>query len=103
MGSRKQNFYNALARRMGFEAAAEEIQDLYLDKRQRDAAEAVPFELVDQTALIGPAERIAERLHAYAEAGVTTLSVASYGETHEQRASVLRTMADALDASGLGD
>ncbi|MGH3322762.1 MAG: LLM class F420-dependent oxidoreductase [Streptosporangiaceae bacterium] len=103
MGSRKQNFYNALARRMGFEDAAARIQDLYLDKRQRDAAEAVPFELVDQTALIGPKERITERLHAYAEAGVTTLSVATYGETHEERAATMRTVAEALDASGLGD
>ena len=103
MGSRKQNFYNALARRMGFEDAAEQIQNLYLDKRQRDAAAAVPFELVDQTALIGPKERIAERLHAYAEAGVTTLTVSTYGETHEERAAVLRTVTEALDESGLGD
>ena len=59
MGSREQNFYNRLARRMGFEDAADRIQDLYLDGRPRDAAAAVPFELVDATALIGPPERIA--------------------------------------------
>ena len=62
MGSREQNFYNQLARRMGFDEAADEIQDLYLAGRPRDAAAAVPFELIDATALIGPPERIAERL-----------------------------------------
>lgn len=103
MGSRKQNFYNALARRMGFEDAAQKIQDLYLDKKQGEAAAAVPFELVDQTALIGPKERIAERLHAYAEAGVTTLAVSTFGSTHDERAHVLRTVADALETSGLGE
>ncbi|MDO9380035.1 MAG: LLM class F420-dependent oxidoreductase [Nocardioidaceae bacterium] len=103
MGSRKQNFYNALARRMGFDDAAQEVQDLYLDHQPREAAAAVPFELIDQTALIGPRERIAERLHAYAEAGATTIAVSTFGETHDERAAVLRTMADALDASGLGE
>src|SRR4028119_1873463 len=67
MGSRKQNFYNALARRMGFEQAAQQIQDLYLEQRPRDAIAAVPLELIDATALIGPRERIRDRLAAYAE------------------------------------
>ena len=81
MGSREQNFYNALARRMGFEEAADTIQDLYLDGRPRDAADAVPFELIDATALIGPPQRIAERIGRYADAGVTTLSVAPHAST----------------------
>jgi F420-dependent oxidoreductase-like protein len=101
MGSRKQNFYNALARRMGFEDAAQEIQDLYLDKRQRDAMAAVPFELVEQTALIGSKERIADRLQAYAAAGVTTVSVAPYAETEEQRRAVMTTVAEAAELAGL--
>ena len=96
MGSREQNFYNALARRMGFEEAADTIQDLYLDGRPRDAADAVPFDLIDSTALIGPPERIAERIGRYAAAGVTTLSVAPYAATTAERAGVLRTVADAL-------
>ncbi|MGH3447993.1 MAG: LLM class F420-dependent oxidoreductase, partial [Nocardioidaceae bacterium] len=74
MGSRKQNFYNQLARRMGFEEAAEKVQDLFLDKRHREAMAAVPFEFIDQTSLIGPQARIADRLQAFAEAGVTTLT-----------------------------
>ena len=83
---------------MGFDEAADEIQDLYLAGRPRDAADAVPFELVDSTALIGPPERIAERIGRYADAGVTTLSVAPLRGDHEGRAGVLRTVADALAA-----
>lgn len=103
MGSREQNFYNRLAVRMGYEAAAREVQDLYLARNHRDAAAAVPFELIDRTSLIGPAERIRDRLAAYAEAGVTTLAVASYAGSLDERVATLRTMAEALDASGLGD
>ena len=53
MGSREQNFYHRLARSMGFDEAADRIQDLYLQGRPRDAADAVPFDLVDATALVG--------------------------------------------------
>ena len=70
MGSREQNFYNQLATRMGYGDAAREVQDLYLAKRQRDAAAAVPMEFIDRTSLLGPKERIAERMREYAAAGV---------------------------------
>jgi F420-dependent oxidoreductase-like protein len=102
MGSRQQNFYNALATRMGFGEAATKIQDLYLDRRHRDAMAAVPFELVDQTALIGPRERIADRLQAYAQAGVTTVSITPQADTEEQRREVMTTVAEALELSGVG-
>jgi alkanesulfonate monooxygenase SsuD/methylene tetrahydromethanopterin reductase-like flavin-dependent oxidoreductase (luciferase family) len=102
MGSRRQNFYNQLARRMGFEEAAQTVQDLYLDKRHREAMAAVPLEFVDQTSLLGPRERISERLHAYAEAGVTTLNVVTFEPTAEGRVATLRTMAETLADSGLG-
>jgi F420-dependent oxidoreductase-like protein len=103
MGSREQNFYNRLAVRMGYAEAAHQVQELYLARQHRDAAAAVPFEFIDRTALIGPPERIRDRLHAYADCGVTTLSVATYAPTLEERVSTLRTMAAALDASGLGE
>jgi len=103
MGSRSQNFYNALAQRMGFEDAARRIQDLYLDRRHREAMAAVPLELIDQTALIGPRERIADRLQAYAEAGVTTLSVMPFGDTAAEQQETLRAVAEALSGSGLAD
>jgi F420-dependent oxidoreductase-like protein len=103
MGSREQNFYNRLAVRMGYEEAAATVQDLYLARNHRDAAEAVPFEFIDRTSLIGPRERIRDRLAAYAEAGVTTLSVASYAGSLDERVAALRTLSEVLDESGLGE
>jgi len=100
MGSRTQNFYNAQVRRMGFEDAATAIQDLYLDRRPRDAAAAVPFDLIDATCLIGPRARIAERLAAYAAAGVTTMSVSPLARTLEERLDTLRALAEAADRAG---
>ncbi len=102
MGSRRQNFYNALATRMGYGESAARIQDLYLRGRHRDATAAVPPDFIDRTSLIGPPERIAERIGRYAEAGVTTLSVAPHGATHRGRLRVLQTMAEALAGSGAG-
>lgn len=101
MGSRSQNFYNALARRMGFEKAAEEVQRLFLARDYRKAAAAVPFEFLDRTSLIGPAGRIANRLQAYAEAGVTTLSVTPFGTTLDDRIAALRTIAHVASTAGL--
>src|SRR3954447_7322958 len=103
MGSREQNFYNRLAVSMGYAEAAATVQDLYLARQHRDAAEAVPFEFIDRTSLIGPKERIRDRLHAYAESGVTTVSVASYAGSLDERVAALRTLSEALDASGLGE
>ncbi|TDC52570.1 LLM class F420-dependent oxidoreductase [Jiangella ureilytica] len=101
MGSRQQNFYNALAVRMGFGDAARTVQDLFLDRKHREAAAAVPLDFVDRTALIGPPDRIRDRLHAYASAGVTTLSVAAHAGPLDERIAALRTVAEALDAAGL--
>jgi alkanesulfonate monooxygenase SsuD/methylene tetrahydromethanopterin reductase-like flavin-dependent oxidoreductase (luciferase family) len=69
MGARGKNFYNDYARRLGYEEAAARIQDLYLDGKKGEALAAVPDSLVDDVALIGPAERILERLEAWKEAG----------------------------------
>jgi F420-dependent oxidoreductase-like protein len=73
MGAKGRNFYNSLVRRYGWEEEAERIQELYLSGKQREAIAAVPDELVDAVSLIGPKERIAERLEAWRETPVTTL------------------------------
>jgi F420-dependent oxidoreductase-like protein len=73
MGAKGKNFYNALVRRYGWEEQAERIQELYLAGKQREAIAAVPDELVDALALVGPKERIAERLDAWRETPITTL------------------------------
>jgi len=77
MGARGQNFYNSLFARYGYEDEAREIQDLFLAGRQRDAAAKVPDRFVDEAALVGPKERIAERLDAWRESGATTLLVST--------------------------
>jgi F420-dependent oxidoreductase-like protein len=88
MGSRSTNFYNALVRRYGYDAEAQRIQELYLDGKQREAIAAVPDALVDDVALVGPRERIADRLDAWRESGATTLLCS----TRDPEA--LRTMAE---------
>jgi F420-dependent oxidoreductase-like protein len=103
MGSRTRNFYNQLACRMGFEPDAKRVQDLYLDRRYREAMAAVPLEFIDQTSLIGPIERVTERLKLFAEAGVTTLSVTTFEPDLDRRVKVLRKLAEALDDAGVGD
>jgi F420-dependent oxidoreductase-like protein len=77
MGARGKNFYNDLVCRYGYEAEAAEIQDLYLGGKKLEAATAVPDALVDEVALVGSRERIADRLAAWRECGVTTLIVQS--------------------------
>lgn len=88
MGARGKNFYNDLACRYGYEAAARKIQDLYLSGKRNEAIAEVPDELVDEVALCGPRERILERLAIWREAGVTTLICAMKG------VALLRTMAE---------
>jgi F420-dependent oxidoreductase-like protein len=90
MGARGANFYNALVRRYGYEAEAERIQALYLDGKQREAIAAVPDALVDEVALVGPRDRIADRLGAWRESGATTLLVGTRDPI------ALRTMAELL-------
>jgi F420-dependent oxidoreductase-like protein len=77
MGARGTNFYNDLVSRYGYEAEAKRIQELYLGGNKRDAAAAVPSALVDELALVGPKERLAERIAAWRESGATSLLVAT--------------------------
>lgn len=101
MGSREQNFYHQLAVRMGYGDAARQVQDHYFAGRHRDAAAAVPFELVDRTSLLGPPDRVAQRMRAYAEAGVTTLSVSLFAADVDAGITTLRGVAEAAERAGL--
>ncbi len=69
MGARDKNFYNDYAKRLGYEEAAATIQDYFLDGKRGEAVAAVPDEMVDDLFLIGPRERIIDRLAAWKEAG----------------------------------
>ncbi|MEZ4517871.1 MAG: LLM class F420-dependent oxidoreductase [Chloroflexota bacterium] len=75
MGARGKNFYNDLAARYGFEAAAAEIQDLYLSGDRGGAMARVPAELIDAVALVGPRDRVRERLRLWYDSPVTTLNM----------------------------
>ena len=88
MGARGKNFYNDLFVRYGYESEARTIQDLYLDGRKRDAAAAVPDAFVDEVALVGPKERIAERIDAWRESGATSLLASA------QQPEALRALAE---------
>ncbi|CAN5467100.1 LLM class F420-dependent oxidoreductase [soil metagenome] len=94
MGSRETNFYNALVRRYGFEAAADEVQDLYLSGKKDEAAAALPAELIDQTALCGSKDVVAERLAIYRDAGVGTLICTPMAFDPEERKRMLRDLAE---------
>jgi F420-dependent oxidoreductase-like protein len=92
MGARGKNFYNDLAVRYGYEAEAKTIQDLYLDGKKDEAAAAVPDELIRAASLVGPESYVAERIAAFAEAGVSTLMLQPLDGTREGRLKTVETM-----------
>ena len=94
MGSRKQNFYNQLVQRYGFEDAARQVQDLYLEGKKDEAAAALPDELIDLITLCGPKEHVRDRLAAFREAGVGTLTIGPTALTTEERIEQLRAVAE---------
>ena len=87
MGAREVNFHANVFGRMGYEAEAKEIQDLYLQGKKEEAAALVPMSLIEETALIGPKEKIRDDLERWRESRVTTMLL--YGD-----ANTLRTMAE---------
>src|SRR5918997_1917009 len=92
MGARGKNFYNDLAVRYGYEAEAKAVQDLYLDGKKDEAAAALPDELVRAVSLIGPEGYVAERIAAFAEAGVTTLALQPLPDDRQGRLRTVETM-----------
>ena len=94
MGSRKQNFYNQLVQRYGFEDAAREVQDLYLEGKKDEAAAALPGELIDRVSICGPKDVVRDRIAKYRDAGVGTLGVSPFAFTKEDRLEQLRLVAE---------
>ncbi|WP_181778777.1 LLM class F420-dependent oxidoreductase [Pseudonocardia pini] len=94
MGSRGKNFYNDLAVRYGYPEQARVIQDLFLSGKAAEAAAAVPQELVDATSLVGPRGAVAERLAAFAEAGVTLVNLSPLAPDHSTRLRDIETLRD---------
>ncbi|MCB1703352.1 MAG: LLM class F420-dependent oxidoreductase [Halioglobus sp.] len=77
MGAKSTNFHKDLFVRMGYEAEADKIQQLFMEGDRDAAARVIPDELADSLALIGPRDRIRERLQAWRDSRVTTLLVAT--------------------------
>ncbi len=77
MGAPQQNFHLNLIRRMGFEAEAEKVQALFMDGKRQEAQAAVPDALADEISLVGPPDRIRDRLAAWRESPVTSILVGS--------------------------
>jgi F420-dependent oxidoreductase-like protein len=88
MGARGKNFYNDYIRKVGFEAEAIKIQDLYLDGKKNEAVAAVPDALVDALYLVGPKERIRDRFQVWKKSNVGTMMIGT------QQPEVLRLMAE---------
>ena len=88
MGSRDRNFHTELMARMGYEAEARHIQDLFFEGRRDEAIAAVPDEFADEISLVGPVERIRDKLEAWRESPVTTMIVGA------SDAPTLRTLAE---------
>jgi F420-dependent oxidoreductase-like protein len=102
LGTRTSSVYGALAARMGHGRAADEIHERCRAGDRAAAARAVPFELMDETSLLGPTERIAQRLADYARAGVTTLGVTLLYATAAEQIAALRAAAGALRLTEAG-
>jgi F420-dependent oxidoreductase-like protein len=91
MGARKQNFHANLLERMGFGDAISKVDELFWAGKREEAIAAVPDEIVDELALVGPVERIKERAQAWRDSPVTTMLVAP---SSPDARPVLETMAD---------
>jgi F420-dependent oxidoreductase-like protein len=94
MGSREKNFYNALVTRYGFEQEAKEVQDLYLEGKKDEAAARLSPELIDTVSLVGPKEKIRDKLQVYREAGVHTVGATPLAFDKQGRLEQLRLLAE---------
>jgi F420-dependent oxidoreductase-like protein len=88
MGARSKNFYNSYVRNFGYEELAAKLQDLYLSGRKDEAQAAVPDELVDAVALVGPKEQIRDQLAQWQASSVTTMLIGT------NQVEALRTLAE---------
>ena len=95
MGARDKNFYNQLFVSYGYEAAAKEIQDLYLDGKKKEAEAAIPLEVLELMNLVGPESYVKERIAAFRESGVTNLQIMP---AVEDAPGLVRTMKELVNA-----
>ncbi len=75
MGAKGANFHFDVIARMGYEAEANRIQDLYLDGKKTEAAASIPLSLIEDVALVGPPEKIRDEMARWSETVITTMLV----------------------------
>ncbi len=97
MGARQKNFYNNIFALSGYEAEAEQIQNLYLAGEKKAAEAAIPDRYLAQNSLIGPAGFVRERLQALRESGVNALNVSFLGKTTEERVRQCEQLREIVD------
>ncbi len=90
MGAKGQNYHTKLMQRMGFEAEALKVQELFFEGKREEAIAAVPSEFADEISLVGPIERIRDRVAAWEDSPVTTILV------HGGHVAALRQAAEAI-------
>jgi F420-dependent oxidoreductase-like protein len=90
MGAKKRNFHKELMSRMGFAAEAERIQQLFFENRRDEAIAAVPDQFADEISLVGPIDRIRDRVQAWKHTPVSMIMVMSHDP------SLLRTAAEVV-------
>ena len=78
MGAAKKNFHTDLMGRMGFEDEAKKIQELFLAGKRTEAALAVPDQFADEISLVGPKDRVKERVEAWRDTPVTSLLISTH-------------------------
>jgi F420-dependent oxidoreductase-like protein len=98
MGSKKTNFYADLTRRFGFAEVADEVQSLYLDGKREEAYAAIPDELVNATSMIGSEDEVAERVKAFADAGVDRMIVSPMHGSFDENVRCLEKLAGMVGA-----
>jgi len=103
MGSRRHNFYNLACQRAGFEAEALAVQELWLEGRHAEAAEAVPDDMARLSAFVGTDEEIRDRLRAFRAAGITTVRAEPDGRTTDEKLATLRRFLDLVREPGGGE
>jgi F420-dependent oxidoreductase-like protein len=89
MGARGANFHHDVFIRMGWEAVAKHVQDLYLEGKKQEAAAAIPLELVQDVALIGPVGKIKDELPEWKKTCLTTMQIAGPPQVMELAAQLV--------------
>ncbi len=84
MGSRKRNFHKELMARMGYEAEADKIQELFFEGKRGEAIQMVPDDFCDEISIVGPIDRVKDRLQAWRDTPVTHILTFGRDKEHLQ-------------------